>query len=258
MSVLEGKALDLANDICQGGSYLHRHDPPIIHRDLKSENVLVDSNFVAKITDFGQSRFQNDGGRTMTACGSPLWTAPEVIRGEKYSEKADVYSFAIILYELLTWSPPYPNDNPHFVMMKVASEGYRMTISDEFDPFFHKILTMSWHADPAERPSFEGLHDMIEECHKETSLMKFKGDWRDTMKTFRVTTMRRANSKKKGKNDPGSPLFAEAPKRRGSISADPGALARKSDSGRPIKNRIAAFREKREQHMKDPNFLRKR
>ena len=89
-TMLEGKVLDLASDICQGGTYLHRDDPPIIHRDLKSENVLVDSNFVAKITDFGQSRFQNEG-RTMTACGSPLWTAPEVIRGEKYSEKADVY-----------------------------------------------------------------------------------------------------------------------------------------------------------------------
>jgi serine/threonine protein kinase len=77
-----GKCLDMASDICQGGSYLHLHDPPIIHRDLKSENVLVDANFVSKITDFGQSRF-SDNMRTMTACGSPLWTAPEVIRGEK-------------------------------------------------------------------------------------------------------------------------------------------------------------------------------
>ena len=81
-TVLEGKALDIANDICQGGSYLHTHNPPIIHRDLKSENVLVDGNFVAKITDFGQSRFHNKE-KTMTACGSPLWTAPEVIRGER-------------------------------------------------------------------------------------------------------------------------------------------------------------------------------
>lgn len=122
------------------------------------------------------------------------------------------------MYELLTWSPPYLNDNPHFVMMKVASEDYRMPISDDFDPFFHKILNMSWHPDPNSRPSFESLVEMIDVCHKETSLMKFKGDWRDTLKTFRVATMRKANSKKRGKDGSGSPLFAEAPRRRGSIS----------------------------------------
>lgn len=202
----------------------------------------------------------------MTACGSPLWTAPEVIRGEKYSEKADVYSFAIILYELLTWSHPYPKDNPHFVMMKVASEDYRMDIEDDWDDFFKCLVAKCWHPEPEQRPSFKDVVGMIDKCHRETSLMKLKGDWRDTLKTFRMKTMRKQNSIKKEKNqsivsdgvggvgkdeDEIAKLWSRAAIRRGSIetSSPPLNSHRFSDpvnltSSIGVKARISRTRKK--------------
>jgi serine/threonine protein kinase len=77
-------------------------------RDLKSQNILLDDRMRTKIADFGLSKFR-EVGKTMSICGSPLWVAPEVLRGEKYSTPCDVYSFSIIVWEVLAWSEPYPN-----------------------------------------------------------------------------------------------------------------------------------------------------
>ncbi|RHY27659.1 hypothetical protein DYB37_005177 [Aphanomyces astaci] len=86
--------LSMAIDISRGMAYLHSMDPPIIHRDLKSMNILVSSSFGAKISDFGLSR-EKVLDDTMSVTGTPLWLPPEMIRAERYSEKADVYSFGI-------------------------------------------------------------------------------------------------------------------------------------------------------------------
>jgi len=159
---------------------------------------------------FDHRRF-NDDAKAMTACGSPLWTAPEVIRGEKYSEKADIFSFSIILWELLSWSTPYKGENPHFVMMKVASQGHRLDIDESWDPFFKDLVAKCWHATPTSRPSFADITEMIMTCDKETELVKYKGDWRDTTKTFRKKkAMNRANSMRRGLGgaSPSSPTRA--------------------------------------------------
>jgi serine/threonine protein kinase len=84
-----------------GINYLHTLPQCIIHRDLKPSNLLVDENWNVKIADFGFARIKEENA-TMTRCGTPCWTAPEIIRGEKYAEKADVYSFGIIMWEMLT------------------------------------------------------------------------------------------------------------------------------------------------------------
>lgn len=99
--------LPLSIAIANALVYLHSLAPVIIHRDLKSRNVLLTEKLTAKLSDFGLSReFQFD--QTMTGgVGTLLWTAPEVLRGEKYSEKADIYSFGIVLSELDTCLPPF-------------------------------------------------------------------------------------------------------------------------------------------------------
>ncbi|KAG1688515.1 hypothetical protein DVH05_003605 [Phytophthora capsici] len=96
----------IALQVCHALTYLHSLMPSVIHRDLKSRNILLDSNMVAKLSDFGISRERLD--RTMTAgVGTSLWMAPEVMLGERYDDKADMFSFGVVLSELDVHSLPY-------------------------------------------------------------------------------------------------------------------------------------------------------
>ncbi len=90
----DGMRHQMALDIARGMSYLHSLQPPILHRDLKALNLLVDKSFNVKVADFGIARPRVDD--TMTFCGTPKWTAPEVLRMNNYSEKADVFSFGVV------------------------------------------------------------------------------------------------------------------------------------------------------------------
>ncbi|ETL95136.1 TKL protein kinase [Phytophthora nicotianae] len=96
----------IALHVCHALTYLHSLEPPVIHRDLKSRNILLDEMHEAKLTDFGISRERLD--RTMTAgVGTSLWMAPEVMMGEKYDDKADIFSFGVVLSELDLHTLPY-------------------------------------------------------------------------------------------------------------------------------------------------------
>ncbi|ETL94066.1 TKL protein kinase [Phytophthora nicotianae] len=96
----------IALHVCHALTYLHSLEPPVIHRDLKSRNILLNEMHEAKLTDFGISRERLD--KTMTAgVGTSLWMAPEVMTGEKYDDKADIFLFAVVLSELDTHSLPY-------------------------------------------------------------------------------------------------------------------------------------------------------
>ncbi|KAG2520915.1 hypothetical protein JM16_006530, partial [Phytophthora kernoviae] len=96
----------IALQVCHALTYLHSLKPPVIHRDLKSRNVLLNSDMVAKLSDFGISRERLD--RTMTAgVGTSLWMAPEVMLGERYDDKADMFSFGVVLSELDVHTFPY-------------------------------------------------------------------------------------------------------------------------------------------------------
>ncbi|RHY81245.1 hypothetical protein DYB35_001406 [Aphanomyces astaci] len=99
--------LSLAVNLADAVTYLHSFDPPILHRDLKSRNVLLSDTFTAKLTDFGISRELADDTMT-TEAGTAAWTAPEVLTNNgHYNEKADMYSFGVVLSELDTWQIPY-------------------------------------------------------------------------------------------------------------------------------------------------------
>ncbi|OWZ03944.1 TKL protein kinase [Phytophthora megakarya] len=96
----------VALQVCHALTYLHSLSPSIIHRDLKSRNILLNRDMKAKLSDFGISRERLD--RTMTAgVGTSLWMAPEVMLGERYDDKADVFSFGVVLSELDVHTLPY-------------------------------------------------------------------------------------------------------------------------------------------------------
>ena len=88
--------LPMAIGIARAMAHLHSQSPPIVHRDIKTENVLLDDGFNAKLADFGCSR-EVDLTRTMETVGTPLFMAPELLRKEQYDEKVDVWSYACVL-----------------------------------------------------------------------------------------------------------------------------------------------------------------
>lgn len=114
--------LVIAHDMAQAPTYLHSLSPVVIHRDLKSRNVLLDENN-AKITDFGVSRERAE--RTMTAgVGTSLWMAPEVMMGDRYDEKADIFSFGVVLSEIDTHALPYSHTSqPHARVLQLVTMG---------------------------------------------------------------------------------------------------------------------------------------
>ncbi|GLE11392.1 hypothetical protein PINS_up023779 [Pythium insidiosum] len=106
---MDDRKLRIALHVAEGLTYLHTLRPKIVHRDLKSKNVLIDSNWNAKLSDFGISR-EESSRQTMTSnVGSSLWIAPEVMMGNNYDEKADIFSFGIVLTELDSHQLPYHN-----------------------------------------------------------------------------------------------------------------------------------------------------
>eukprot|EP01119_Soliformovum_irregulare_P006174 TRINITY_DN1796_c0_g2_i1.p1 TRINITY_DN1796_c0_g2~~TRINITY_DN1796_c0_g2_i1.p1 ORF type:complete len:1144 (-),score=335.54 TRINITY_DN1796_c0_g2_i1:51-3482(-) len=146
----------LAIDAARGMQYLHSCQPPIIHRDLKSSNLLIDKRWRCKIADFGISRIKPTTTQSMTLVGTPAYMAPEVISQNKYSEKGDVYSFGIVLCELYTGKGPYSEMNlfPQQVMYAVVQEGLRPTLDASCPSALSVLIGDTLHTDPLKRPDF--------------------------------------------------------------------------------------------------------
>ncbi|KAG2726881.1 hypothetical protein I3843_01G129700 [Carya illinoinensis] len=165
------RRLHMALDIARGMNYLHRYNPPIIHRDLKSSNLLVDKNWTVKVGDFGLSRLKHDTYLTTTSGkGTPQWMAPEVLRNEPSDEKSDVYSYGVILWELATKKIPWDNLNSMQVIGAVGFMHQRLEIPKDTDPEWASIIESCWHGDPACRPTFQELLQRLRELQRQYAL----------------------------------------------------------------------------------------
>ncbi|KAB2001367.1 hypothetical protein ES319_D12G297900v1 [Gossypium barbadense] len=151
----ERRRLRMALDTARGMNYLHNCTPMIVHRDLKSPNLLVDRNWVVKVCDFGLSRMKHSTYlSSMSTAGTAEWMAPEVLRNEPSDEKCDVYSFGVILWELSTLQQPWKGMNPMQVVGAVGFQHRRLDIPDDIDPAIAEIIRKCWHTDPKLRPTF--------------------------------------------------------------------------------------------------------
>ncbi|XVF76276.1 hypothetical protein PTKIN_Ptkin13bG0253200 [Pterospermum kingtungense] len=141
----ERRRLSMAYDVAKGMNYLHKGNPPIVHRDLKSPNLLVDKKYTVKVCDFGLSRLKaNTFLSSKTAAGTPEWMAPEVLRDEPSNEKSDVYSFGVILWEIATLQQPWGNLNPAQVVAAVGFKGKRLDIPCDLNPQVAAIIEDCW------------------------------------------------------------------------------------------------------------------
>eukprot|EP01156_Anaeramoeba_ignava_P012090 Anaeramoba_ignava/a487284_35.p1 GENE.a487284_35~~a487284_35.p1 ORF type:complete len:372 (+),score=105.07 a487284_35:71-1117(+) len=162
--ISENNKIRIALDIALGMNYLHSFKPKmIIHRDLKSLNVLLDEHGNAKVADFGLSRLKSESNKHTSFRGSPCWMAPEIFRNEPYNEKADVYSYAIVLWELCTRSFPYVKiSDPIQIGLEVGYHHMRPDISKVKQPHWQNLIMDCWKDDPSTRPSFEDIIKVLE------------------------------------------------------------------------------------------------
>jgi serine/threonine protein kinase len=138
----------------RGMAYLHSGNPPVLHRDLKSANILLDESYTAKVCDFGLSRLKAQE-RSMTGnCGTVQWMAPEVLANMSYNEKADVYSYGIIVWELLSRECPYDNMSAIQCALAVLNRDKRPEIPKWCPPSLHALIKSCTKKDPDQRPSF--------------------------------------------------------------------------------------------------------
>ncbi|PRQ27956.1 putative protein kinase TKL-CTR1-DRK-2 family [Rosa chinensis] len=154
----EKRRMRMALDVAKGMNYLHTSNPTVVHRDLKSPNLLVDKNWNVKVCDFGLSRTKHHTYlSSKSTAGTPEWMAPEVLRNELANEKCDVYSFGVILWELTTCCIPWKGLNPMQVVGAVGFQNRRLEIPDDVDPVVAEIIRDCWQTEPNLRPSFSQL-----------------------------------------------------------------------------------------------------
>ncbi|MFS7978307.1 putative dual-specificity kinase TKL-Pl-4 family [Helianthus anomalus] len=157
--------LKISIDISKGMNYLHQNN--IIHRDLKAANLLMDEHEVVKVADFGVARVKAQTGVMTAETGTYRWMAPEVIEHKPYDHKADVFSFGVVLWELLTGKLPYEYLTPLQAAVGVVQKGLRPTIPKNTPPKLAELLEKCWQQDPSLRPDFTEIIEILKEIAKE-------------------------------------------------------------------------------------------
>ncbi|XP_075757730.1 mitogen-activated protein kinase kinase kinase 12 [Pelodiscus sinensis] len=178
--------VDWSMGIAGGMNYLHLHK--IIHRDLKSPNMLITYDDVVKISDFGTSKELSDKSTKMSFAGTVAWMAPEVIRNEPVSEKVDIWSFGVVLWELLTGEIPYKDVDSSAIIWGVGSNSLHLPVPSGCPDGFKVLLRQCWNSKPRNRPSFRQilLHLDIASADvlstPQETYFKSQAEWREEVK----------------------------------------------------------------------------
>eukprot|EP01094_Clydonella_sp_ATCC50884_P010174 TRINITY_DN1974_c0_g3_i4.p1 TRINITY_DN1974_c0_g3~~TRINITY_DN1974_c0_g3_i4.p1 ORF type:complete len:483 (-),score=174.14 TRINITY_DN1974_c0_g3_i4:1872-3320(-) len=195
--------MKMARDAALGMTWLHGSTPQFIHRDLKTSNLLVDDNMNIKLCDFGLSEIKSQGENLVDgvegAKGTPLWMAPEVLAGKSFNEKADIYSFGIVLWEILTRKEPFEEfESFEEFRAAVCMHHIRPPIPPNTLPRLASLIEACWQPDPQHRPTFDQIvaqldHVIIEvaikdevgrKLWKRCFLKKFHVPWAEFVEEF--------------------------------------------------------------------------
>ncbi|XP_011847783.1 PREDICTED: tyrosine-protein kinase Srms [Mandrillus leucophaeus] len=168
----EGRALRLppllgfACQVAEGMNYLEGQR--IVHRDLAARNVLVDDGLACKVADFGLARLLKDDIYSPSS-GSKIpvkWTAPEAASYRVFSQKSDVWSFGVLLYEVFTYGQcPYEGMTNHETLQQIM-RGYRLPRPAACPAEVYVLMLECWRSSPEERPSFATLWEKLHAIHR--------------------------------------------------------------------------------------------
>lgn len=158
-------AVKQALDVARGMAYVHGLG--LIHRDLKSDNLLIFADKSIKIADFGVARIEVQTEGMTPETGTYRWMAPEMIQHRPYTQKVDVYSFGIVLWELITGMLPFQNMTAVQAAFAVVNKGVRPIIPSDCLPVLSDIMTRCWDANPDVRPPFMEVVRMLENAETE-------------------------------------------------------------------------------------------
>uniref|UniRef100_A0A3P8WJQ8 Ephrin type-A receptor 7 n=1 Tax=Cynoglossus semilaevis TaxID=244447 RepID=A0A3P8WJQ8_CYNSE len=151
-------------------------DMGYVHRDLAARNVLVNSNLVCKVSDFGLSRVIDDDPEAVyTTTGGKIpvrWTAPEAIQYRKFTSASDVWSYGIVMWEVMSYGERPYWDMSNQDVIKAIEEGYRLPAPMDCPPGLHQLMLDCWQKDRAERPKFDQIVGILDKMIRNPNTLK--------------------------------------------------------------------------------------
>uniref|UniRef100_A0A8C7XVN6 receptor protein-tyrosine kinase n=1 Tax=Oryzias sinensis TaxID=183150 RepID=A0A8C7XVN6_9TELE len=171
--------LGMLRGIAAGMKYLS--DMSYVHRDLAARNVLVNSNLECKVSDFGLSRvLEDDAEGTYTTRGGKIpirWTAPEAIAYRKFTSASDVWSFGIVMWEVMAFGErPYWDMSNHEVM-KAINEAFRLPAPMDCPSAIYQLMLQCWQQDRAIRPRFADIVNILDKLLRSPESLKTIADF---------------------------------------------------------------------------------
>jgi len=161
MQLSVGHCLSIALDIALGMVYLHHKK--VLHRDIKSQNILVDAGLQARVADFGLAKYPFAGESSEDGItGTVPYMAPEILSRRPYGFPVDVYAYAVVLNEMTSMERPYDGNTPEYVMSAVLNADARPRTRDT-SPILSNLTRLCWRKDPRERPTFKDVEAYLKQ-----------------------------------------------------------------------------------------------